>query len=260
MTENYISENFPNGYIYLKENEKTLRAREHGLFDNKNWFLFGRQQGISEVEQAKIITPEISLGSNMSYDDLGSFYHNTKCYSFIKFRHIKEDYKYFLCILNSSIMWYFLKNTGYVLRGGYFTFKTKYLFPFPLPKTPDDVSLFIQKADIMLAQNKNLQQQQSKFLNFIQAELNPQKLSNKLQHYYKLSWDEFKTELSKAKADFKHYDLKQLREWQTEFETEKQAALAIKSMIEQTDKEIDNMVYALYDLTADDIAIIENNT
>jgi hypothetical protein len=112
----------------------------------------------------------------------------------------------------------------------------------------------------MLEQNKNLQQQQSKFLNFIQAELKPQKISHKLQHYYELSWDEFKTELSKAKVDFKHYDLKQLREWQAEFETEKQAALAIKMIIDQTDREIDNMVYALYDLTTDDIAIIENNT
>ena len=32
-----------------------------------------------------------------------------------------------------SILWYFLKNTGYVLRGGYFTFKTNYLNPFPVP-------------------------------------------------------------------------------------------------------------------------------
>ena len=31
-------------------------------------------------------------------------------------------------------MWWFLKNTGYVLRGGYFTFKTEYLNPFPLPR------------------------------------------------------------------------------------------------------------------------------
>jgi hypothetical protein len=55
----------------------------------------------------------------------------------------------------------------------------------------------------------------------------------------------------------KNYDLKKVREWQIEFESEKQQALAIKAIIEQTDKEIDTMVYALYGLDADDIAIIE---
>ena len=29
-------------------------------------------------------------------------------------------------------MWWFLSTTGYVLRGGYFVFKTNYLNPFPI--------------------------------------------------------------------------------------------------------------------------------
>jgi hypothetical protein len=29
-------------------------------------------------------------------------------------------------------MWWYLSNTGYVLRGGYFVFKTNYLNPFPI--------------------------------------------------------------------------------------------------------------------------------
>ena len=43
-----------------------------------------------------------------------------------------ESLRYWLGILNSKLMWFFLKNTGYVLRGGYFTFKTEYLKPFPI--------------------------------------------------------------------------------------------------------------------------------
>lgn len=34
-------------------------------------------------------------------------------------------------------MWYYLVNTGYVLRGGFFTFKTNYLTPFPIPQIKD---------------------------------------------------------------------------------------------------------------------------
>ena len=33
---------------------------------------------------------------------------------------------------DSRVMWWFLSNTGYVLRGGYFVFKTNYLAPFPV--------------------------------------------------------------------------------------------------------------------------------
>nr|MBA2616981.1 restriction endonuclease subunit M [Rubrobacter sp.] len=51
---------------------------------------------------------------------------------------------YWLGILNSKIMWWFLKNTGNVLRGGYFRFKTNYLNPFPIRTIdfpdPDDVA------------------------------------------------------------------------------------------------------------------------
>ena len=118
---------------------------------------------------------------------------------------------------------------------------------------------FIEKTDIMLLENKNLQQQTATFLNFLQAELNPQKISTKLQHYYELNWDEFKAELKKAKVDLdKKFDLKKRREWQYEFETEKQKAVAIKTLIDKTDNEIDAMVYALYGLDDHDIAIINS--
>ena len=45
---------------------------------------------------------------------------------------------FLLGLLNSKLFWFFICNTGYVLRGGYFTFKTNYLFPFPVPKPLDE--------------------------------------------------------------------------------------------------------------------------
>ena len=70
--------------------------------------------------------------------DTGTFYHNTKAYSLVKKQCCKESYKYYLAILNSKVLWFYLQNTGYVLRGGYYTFKTNYLEPFPLPESPSD--------------------------------------------------------------------------------------------------------------------------
>ena len=36
-------------------------------------------------------------------------------------------------LFNSKLFWFYIQNTGYVLRGGYFTFKTNYVNPFPVP-------------------------------------------------------------------------------------------------------------------------------
>jgi predicted transcriptional regulator len=48
-------------------------------------------------------------------------------------------------------------------------------------------------------------------------------------------------------------------EWMEVFESKKAEALKLKTEIENTDKEIDQMVYALYDLTEQEIAIVENS-
>lgn len=44
------------------------------------------------------------------------------------------------------------------------------------------------------------------------------------------------------------------------FTSEAKKALDLKSQIEKTDKEIDQMVYALHDLTEDEIQIVEESS
>ena len=48
-------------------------------------------------------------------------------------------------------------------------------------------------------------------------------------------------------------------EWMELFEENKKKALELKSQIEQTDREIDRMVYDLYGLTEEEIQIVENS-
>ena len=95
--------------------------------------MFGRGQGISYGGIPKLIAPEISLGGNFSYDVNGQYYGTTKIYGYIKKETCKYSYQFLLGLLNSKIFWFFIKNTGYVLRGGYYTFKTNYIYPFPIP-------------------------------------------------------------------------------------------------------------------------------
>ena len=80
-----------------------------------------------------MVAPEISQGGNFSYDENGDFYATTKIYGYIKKDEIKEGYRFWLGILNSRLFWFFIQETGYILRGGYFAFKTNYVLPFPVP-------------------------------------------------------------------------------------------------------------------------------
>lgn len=81
----------------------------------------------------KIVAPEISIKGNFSLDNNGQYYSTTKVYGYIKKNNCPLSYEFLLGLLNSSLFWFFIKNTGYVLRGGYFTFKTNYVLPFPIP-------------------------------------------------------------------------------------------------------------------------------
>ncbi len=87
--------------------------------------------------------PEISFGCNMTVAPAG-LYHNTMVYSLVPSSEQSEHMSYWLGILNSHLLWWFLINTGNVLRGGYFRFKTNYLNPFPIRtidfSDPEDVA------------------------------------------------------------------------------------------------------------------------
>lgn len=133
MTQDFIQKHFPKGWKYLKRNENALGERERGRMHGQNFYAYIYPKNLAEFESVKIITPEIALGCQMTLDSEGIFYHTTKVYSFVFKESVKAPLKYLLGLLNSKVLWYFLTSTGYVLRGGYYTFKTEYLKPFPIP-------------------------------------------------------------------------------------------------------------------------------
>ena len=104
--------------------------------------------------------------------------------------------------------------------------------------------------------NKKLQITKQNFYN----ELKLEKLTKKLQNFEELEFDDFVKEYAKAiKLKFKdkleERDFK--NNWKSLFENDKKEVQELQSQINKTDKEIDQMVYRLYDLTEDEIKIVE---
>ena len=77
-----------------------------------------------------------------------------------------------------------------------------------------------------------------------------------MESFYELNFKEFLKELGKQKIKL---SLSQQDEWEEYFEDYKNSILEIKQKISQTDKEIDLMIYKLYELTEEEIKIIEEN-
>ncbi len=124
------------------------------------------------------------MGGNFSYDKNGDFYSTTKVYGYIKKDTIKESYLFGLGLFNSKLFWYFIQQTGYVLRGGYYTFKTNYILPFPIPKTiPPATTTSIEKLVKKILEKKEISHQNNT--------LNEEKeIDNLIYKLYDLSLEE----------------------------------------------------------------------
>ncbi|GAA0232907.1 Eco57I restriction-modification methylase domain-containing protein [Halobaculum roseum] len=144
ISEDTLESDYPNTHDYLKSHESDLRSRDSGSMDTERWYDFTRAQNMPEFLNQKLVTPEISYGGNFTYDDVGVF-HKSKVYGIVAEEGIHE--KFLLTILNSKLLWFYLRSTGYVLRGGYFTFKTDYLEPFCLPNVNHAKNTEVPKQD-----------------------------------------------------------------------------------------------------------------
>ena len=96
---------------------------------------------------------------------------------------------------------------------------------------------------------------ENNFIKLLQAEFKNVKITNKLNTWYLLNHVEFVEELKKQKFSLK---LQQKNEWILYFSEELKKILPIVEQINHTDQEIDNIVYQLYNLTPEEIQIVEN--
>ena len=271
MDEEYFKTNFPKAYDYILPFKEKLIERKIRYKTNPTaWYSLHRSREISLFEQNKIVTPETSYGSNMTIDK-NNYFHNTQVYTLTLDNNSDGNLKQYLALLNSNLFWFYLKNTGAVLRGGYFRFKTKYLEPFPLPVIPENSKKFIDKVDDQLTTTNNFNSIVAQFEMFFDNQFSLQKTTKKLQNWYELDFGEFIKELSKAikkiNRDRVKEDLEPLKEltkkdefeWMELFEENKKKAVNLQQQIDETDRKIDQMVYELYGLTEEEIQIVENS-
>ena len=210
----------------------------------------------------KIIISKIGLQCEAFLDSKGEYASiNTNCFHSFSKNYTPE---YILCWVNSKLYNYTFECffDGLRMSGGYL------LYSAPNLKNTyiKNIDLVKQKPFIKLAKDissvvNDLNIISSKFTNYLLSQSTIIKLSKKLQNWYELEFGEFIKELNKAikKAGGEKLPKMDEIEWMEVFETKKAEAQKLKAQINQTDKEIDAMVYALYGLTKEEIEIVENS-
>ena len=96
-----------------------------------------------------------------------------------------------------------------------------------------------------------MQKKSPNFLKVVKQTFALEKISTKLETFYNLDFDGFMKELKQKLTP------KTKLEWLEVFEETKKSLQEIQSQIVTTDKEINTLVYKLYDLTEEEIKIVE---
>ena len=208
-----------------------------------------------EFAKPKIIYPNMTSVFPFMYDESGLL-GNDK--SFILTNQDDTVSLLFLtAVFNSSLtklwIWWNCPELGDNRR----EIRKVYFEHFPVPQAnQEQTATLAQYATERTQLTANLQTLCSKFTRNIQRDYNLEKLSAKLENWFQLSFNEFLKELEKSKIKL---TLSQKAEWEDYFIEESKKALEIKHHIDTTDHEIDQMVYALYCLTDEEIRTVERS-
>ena len=215
-----------------------------------------RTKAVFEVPE-KLLVQRITGGKKplkVAYDNNG-LYNKESINNIILNDDSKLKAKFILTLLNSSLINWCYNNQFTNESLLTVNISKEYLSRIPI-KVPTDQQPFIEKAETMLLKKKELQTIKSNVIKLLQSQYSGININTKLSNWNELSFKDFCKELEKQKIKLTISEKAELMQY---FETEQTKANSIQQIITQTDKEIDTMVYKLYELTEEEINIIENN-
>ena len=266
-------EEFNDEFSFLARDKELLSRRaiiDKGIISGaKKWYEFQQIKNDFPFNTKYIVYPDISSTVNFTFAN--DVLLDMTCFG------IASDSNSLLGILNSTLIKAYLNTICVKARGGYLRLKSQYILKIPIPKNYLNASLD-NVVNKMIFETSELDNIENKFQKYLKQKFQLEKLSKKLQNWHELAFGDFIKELNKAIKANNKLKAKQLAEgvissaveiapltkkdefeWLDLFEENKQKTQALQTQINQTDKEIDQMVYELYGLTEDEIAIVENS-
>ncbi len=165
---------------------------------------------------------------------------------------LPSDDKSLLGILNSKLVWFFLDGICVKRSGGYLEVKPQYFEQIPIPEKSDDwTNKASLKVDSQISNIEAKQRVEKHFSNLLLSEFDIKELPRKLNEWWTLDFTDFvkalKIKLSLSEKD----ELLKL------FEKYRDELRVVTNEIQRTEYDIDRLVYELYELNPEEIALVE---
>lgn len=209
LTAEEIATQYPKTWDYLSAQAATLKRREGGKWNHAQWYAFGRNQNLTEMDAPKLIVQVLSQQGRYAFDDAACYFTGggNGPYYGVRWRDAGNPHSlhYLQGLLNSRLLDWLLHGVSTPFRGGYWSYAKRFIEQLPIR-----VIDFADPAD-------------------------------RARHDRMVALVTQMLELNEALAQAQIAHEKTLLERQ----------------IAVTDRQIESLVYELYDLSEVDIAVIE---
>jgi hypothetical protein len=223
----------------------------------QEWFeLQQAQEAFAPAMTAdKIGYIDMAMSPSFSVQRNGEFYANTAYF-------IPTSDLFLLGLLNTSISWFIWSGFAAMARGGVRRLFTQHVEQTPIPvasrQERDEIGALAGAAQAAAEKRYKLQQSITRRIPDLAADPASAKLSTALKEWWTLpDFAAFQREVKKAlKAEI---PLKERSEWEDWITTTRAEINELSAEISRLEAEINAKVYKLFDLTPDEIRLLEAN-
>lgn len=234
----------------LPYKDAALRRLDKGLY----WWELRSCAYYDALKAPKILYRDISATPTFFCERAGKINDTTSYF-------IPSGDVFLLSLMNSNLTWYVLMSQTTVARGGYCRFKAQYIETLPIPPAnvaqKAELGTLAETAQAAAEKRYALQQEIARRIPDL-APGGAAKLTTRLREWWNLpDFVAFQAEVKKAfKADI---PLKDRNEWDHWITENRSKIHALTAEIARIEDEINARVYALFDLTSEEIALLEAN-
>jgi len=143
IPEPTFRERYPLTWTYLLDNKGYLESREGGKMHGPQWYAYGRSQALEVMALPKVFTPDIARRASFSLDETGSvFFTGGVAGGYGVLVSPDHSREFILGLLNSRLLEWLIRQTATQMRGGYYSFESRFIRTLPIrvpnPDNPED--------------------------------------------------------------------------------------------------------------------------
>lgn len=226
--------------------------RYRGLFLHRR-LQQAQEAYIQHFEGAKVTYPEF-CDTNQFLTDRNN-YLNNKCYF------VPTSEEWLAPFLNSKVSWFSITGNSVPVRGGFYQMHSQFVEQVPIPAWNDsaraELAAASEQASKAAKERLILQTALTRRIPDLCPPDRAPKLTTRLQEWWTLpDFAAFRAEVKKVfKAEIPLAERSAWEDWITRDRAE---IARLSAEIVQAEARIDSIVYALFDLTPDEIALLES--